>query len=305
MGWLNTVLDIGIVSMQANHAHKLRKLQQQQADEAVMRAVIEALRNEYFKMRQAAEKILGIEGQNPKMAALAMKSLALKVREFDISPEAFPEISDKEYVAATINLIQDNTERMLNQYSEEEQRSLNEAANSAKKMAKYEYYLNNYDKVEELREANEIYNRHKVFNKGCLAFIIGYFGLAFFATIGWGIIGGIPALLFGGTETGATLSVIIGIPGAIFGIYVYVDKVMNRKEFKSAQKTRERLKEFDLEQFNAVAKELGRSITMVKKNYKKDLAKIEEVLEDPEELHKMLGVGLKPPGPDAIDEAVS
>lgn len=267
MSWVNTVLDIGILSMQASQKHKLDQMQSQQVEAAFKETLVQALREYIFKYKQAADEVLQAEEQNPLVAAGAMRVLEARLIDFGIAPEMFPEISDKEYVASTMKHIRENAARMTNALAVEEQTAVSNVVDAAQKLPEYNYYLENRDDVLKYSEAQKAYNSLKFINNGCViplsALLLFWLIPTVIAAIG-GLIGGI----FG--DSGA---VVLGLLGWLAGFVLNIvamfqirNKVTKPKEFKEAKKiVKEYEGKVDVDEFQKVEAKLGQDVKAIRK----------------------------------------
>lgn len=265
MSWVNTLLDIGILSMQVNQKQKLEQLQSRQIEAAMMQTVVQALREYIFKFKQAAEEIVRAENQNPLVAAGAIRILEARLLDFGIAPEMFPDLSDKEYVASTIRLIRDNSNRMTKALPVSDQEVISQVVEASLHLPEYNYYVDTYQKVQKYQEAKKSYKSLEALNSGCLMTVVWLFLFgftAFFCSSVAAIVGGIISDglvgLFG----------IIGFLGSVallvFAISQFRTKFMRPDEFKQAHKV---VKDFenqvDLKQFQEIEKKLGTDLTKV------------------------------------------
>ncbi len=165
MGWLNTLLDVTSVAVSVANYNKLENLRKGgQASQAIAE-ILYILRQEAFNYRQSAEEIRLQEAQNPKVAAGAMRILENRLRESPITPDIFPELSDKDYVATTTRLIQSESNRMMRQLSPAEQAEVNQAVQNSVALSEATYYLENYEDAITLRAAQEDYHMLESRNK--------------------------------------------------------------------------------------------------------------------------------------------
>lgn len=251
MSWLNTLLDVGIISMQLSQRSKLEQLQQGQAAETLVRVVIQALREEIFKYRQAAEEILVLERKDPKVAAAAMKILFLRLKNLRLSADLFPEISDKEYFAATNRLIRENSTRLIRRLVPAEQKEVNRVAAVADALSDLTYYLEKYQDAQKYRQALLTIERLKTLNHGCvtislvLTLMFVLFALPFMLNIE-------------GQGTG-----ILCLTNPIIGgivLFIYYNQIARSKDYRAAKKVVSKLEgEVDLERFADLDKRFGHS----------------------------------------------
>lgn len=179
MGWLNTLLDVGIIGMQVSQASKLDALKQQHADAAVIQAVVQALRSEIFNIKKAAEKALQLEAVDLPSAATAMLLVKHRYDEMGVSPDIFPEIADKEYASQTQNLVYGESQRLLTQLEPAVAQHVLADTDAIIQLPRYEYFLDHYDDVQTYRQAQSEVKRLSTLNNGCVMVIL--FFVAFWA----------------------------------------------------------------------------------------------------------------------------
>jgi hypothetical protein len=246
MGWLNTLLDVGILAGQWSSMNKLETLKQQGAEAAMVQAVLRELRNQIFNYKQSAEEIVGAEVQNPKRAAGAMKLLGLQLKESGITPELFIDLSDKEYVAATTRFIRDNGNRMLGSLPVDQQAEVNAFAAAAIRLPDYDYYLSNYDDGYRYRAALPDAQKYGIAQNGCIALLVGYIGIAVFGAAGAAV---------GAVLRMGDIGFILGLVGWFVFMRTYT---ATRKQRAAAKKTVDALQnKIDLDRFNAIDAEFN------------------------------------------------
>ena len=153
MGWLNTVLDVTNVALNVNNSMKLTQLHQQGQAQILVQAVLKELRDEIFRIRQAAEDVLEQETLSPRIAAAAMRILQNEIADSPITQEIFSELGDKEFVASTHRLVRSNDQRMFNALPLESQREVVRVAEASQQIQDTTYYLDHYDDAQKLKEA--------------------------------------------------------------------------------------------------------------------------------------------------------
>lgn len=246
MGWLNTLLDVGILAGQWSSMNKLEALKNQGAESAMIQAVLRELRNQIFNYKQSAEEIVAAEMQNPKRAAGAIKLLGLQLKESGITPEMFLDLSDKEYAAATARFIRDNGNRMLASLPADQQTEVNSFAAAAIRLPDYDYYLSNFDDGYRYRAALPDAQKYGIAQNGCIAPLVGYVGLIVFGAAGAAV---------GAALRIADIGLILGLVGWFVFMRTYTS---TRKQRAEAKKTVEALQnKIDLERFNAIDAEFN------------------------------------------------
>lgn len=153
MSWFNTLLDVTNLAMNVSNYTQLQDLRQQGAAAAMVQAILSTMRNQIFKFKQAAEDILADGTQTTKVKAGAMLWLEEQLKESRITPDLFPDLGDKDYVASTLRMIRTNGNQLMNQLSAEEQTEVRQFLTATKAYENYSYYLENYDKAQEYERA--------------------------------------------------------------------------------------------------------------------------------------------------------
>lgn len=254
MKW-SEVLDIGLgvanVAMNASNASKLEQLQMQGAVAALVQAVIKELRNQIFNYKQTAESILSTESESVSRTACAMKILELRLIDSGITPDLFEELNDKEYALKTIRFIEDNSDRLLNQLTEDKKMEVINVASTTNQIQDYDFYVQNYRTGRKLQKASAIVDTYKD-RQGCLVLIgIGlyiYPGIALPALLSIG--------LGGKSEIGQIIVGAIGFALWGFGL-VKILEWKNGRKYKEAKKFVEQNPNFNLDHFNTLDKKFG------------------------------------------------
>ncbi len=186
MGWLNNLLDVASLGVELSQLGKLEELRKQGAAGAMVQAVLQQLRNQIFNYKQAAQTILDAENKETKVAAGAMRVLEMRLEESGISPDLFPDLNDKEYVAATYKFIRDNSARMRGQLAPENLNELDSMASAAYHLPGYSYYVSNYTDYANYKQAMLTKEKLGYLSgplSGCLLFFAAMFVIAVFFTI--------------------------------------------------------------------------------------------------------------------------
>lgn len=264
MSWLKAIgigLDLADAYIAEQNAKKLKELQMQGAAIALIEALIKELRNQIFNFKQTAEAILVDESETPVIAAGAMKLLERRLLESGITPDVFQEITDKEYTAAVIRLIRENSDRMLRGLSKEEQVEINHVASVASRLQDYEFYVENYQKGKELQKATEVVATYKN-RQGCLP-IVGLI-LYFYPGIAFPFL--FAVMLGGGSDAGQSIVGFIGLGLWTWGL-IGILKWKNGGGYKDANNViKKHGEDFNLAYFNSLEKELG-DVQEIKKRH--------------------------------------
>lgn len=172
MGWGDVIsigLGLGNAAINASNASTLQQMKMQQAGEALYREFVSAMRNAIFELKQTAEGVLAGEGASPLKAAGAMRILDHKLATSGITPDLFPELADKEYVAITANLVHSNSHRLYTALDKVQQAQVDQLLEHIRRLADYHYYLEHADGVSRLRQIKGVNNSGGTGQyKGCL-----------------------------------------------------------------------------------------------------------------------------------------
>jgi hypothetical protein len=250
MGWFNTMLNVATAASSAYSAAQLHSLRRQNAEAAVIQALLAHLRNRIFELRQMAESALSLEAESPKVAAGALSVVEMHLKDSGITPDMFPELVDKEYAAQTWRLVAHNMRRLMGQLTSAEQAEEQQFVAVARRLPDYNYYLEHYEDGRRLAEASETVARYAGRN-GCLArmALLTYIvvGLPF---LGW---------TFGGSggngfsNAGFLFGLVLGVVGLIFWL-----RQMHVWKYGEAKRTVDELgKKMDVDRFKALDQELG------------------------------------------------
>jgi len=265
MGWLDIAFDAAILGTQISQRNKLQQLQVQHAEAGMIQAVVLVLRQEIFKFKQTGEEIVAVAVTYPKQAAGALEILYQRFQQAGLTPDLFPELGDKEYVAATTRYLRTHHDRLLAQLTPADQLEVKNVVNAAIRLPRYNAYVGHYDNVMRYRAAIDLHGSLKGRNNGCLlvigACIIGFIVLSLFSAGG--------AQLSGAMDVESVLStgclgmvVAIGVAG-LFGQW-YRRSFARAPEFNQARKVIDELKgQINLEEFAALEKELGTEYEVV------------------------------------------
>lgn len=236
MGWINTVLDVATLGAEIAQVGRLDDLKKQGATAALIQAVLQEIRNQIFNYKQAAQAILEQESTSPKLVAGAMRLLELRLESSGITPDMFPELSDKEYVANTIKFITDNRQRIVGQFSVEERNEIESMARAAQRLPEYRYYIDNQANYVDYKNAKVDYERagplaNGVISAGlgCVLFIAATFVVGIFASL---------------FPKSPTVGMAIGLIVSLVGIYLIGKRVRKGKEAKKRMEALD--KELDL-----------------------------------------------------------
>lgn len=246
MGTLDTL--IGVANLGANlaSANKLHQMTQDGTAAAMMQAVIKAARDEIFQYSEKAKDILSLSEQYPKEAAGAMRLLNMQLQDSGLTPDIFPDLSDKEYMSNTMRFIRENSSALKEKLPPDEQAEVDKLANIVTRLPEYNYYVDHYDNLQKYREylpKSKETNAEKI---GTLSLVFGIVLLLY----------GLCGLSFGGDWLPAIIAV-IGLPALLYGIY-WLRK--GKKTSKAKMIIRKIKKETNLEQMEALDKQFKGNI---------------------------------------------
>lgn len=183
MGWGDVIsigLGLGNAALNASNASTLQQMKLQRASEAIYREFINLLRNGMFNLKQTAEDVLAGEEASPLQAAGAMRILDYQLSASGVTPDLFPEISDKEYAAATSRLINSNSSRMYAALDDHGKKQVDELLVHLKRLPELQYYLEYADNLSRLQAGEAVSNvGNSTEKKGCLI----TFGLFIFSFV--------------------------------------------------------------------------------------------------------------------------
>lgn len=259
MGWFDAAIGIANLGANVYQANKLEQMRRQGAEAAAIQKVLQHLKNLIFRFHSAAEEILKHSDENPVGAALAMRLLHQDLMATGITPEIFPDISDKDFAHKTIKLIEESDRKLYGAITSEEREQVNLAVDAAGKIPDYDYYLDNYDKIQDYRAALPVYNELKGANSVglTLGFIVALFLVPLFGCSVAGLFGA----LIGSPSAFATLSLLGALGGAaVVGFLWHRNNQKKRAdEFNEAKRIVEDVEEnVDLGRYNRLERKLGK-----------------------------------------------
>ena len=260
MSWTSTLVDLGIISVQISQLKRLEQLQRQNAEAALIQVVVQALRNEIFKYREAAREILDAEAAMPEIAAGAMGILHERFRMVGFSPDSFPDLKEKEYVAATARLIRKERERLLQQLEPAQRDAVRSIVKAATYLPSLDYYVNYYETISNYRQALASREKLKWRKNGCLQVSVMLGLLILLPTITSIIFGAMGSLL--GEEVSSLARGVGAGTGLVMFLVTFV--YINNSVFRSAEAARagRQIRDFersnvDLEYFETLEKRYG------------------------------------------------
>jgi hypothetical protein len=275
MGWLNTLLDVGIIGLQMNQSRKLDQMRQGQANAAAVQAIVQMLRDMIFKFNQAAQEISAADDASPKIRAGAMLLLKHRLEELELAPEMFPELADKDYLASTSRLIRQKSRELLEVLPDRERQEAQASVKAAMRLPESDYYLKHYQLVEEYRAALPVYKRLSTSNNP-IVYILAAGGVGMVACVMLPLLFALPGtaigsegLAFLGTLAGMALAVV-----AMMGVVALLSRSAQRKRFLTAKAAIGRIEqaEIDLQYYETLEKELGGNYNQILVRHQKDQA---------------------------------
>jgi hypothetical protein len=254
MGWLNTLLDAGILAAQVSSMSKLETLKKQGAQAAALQVVLAEIRRQIFNYKQEAEDILSMADQNPKLAAAALRILDQRLKASGITPDLFIDLSDKDYAASTIRLIRDSSNRLMAQLPPDEQAEVATVTAAAIRLPDYDYYTAHYADMQRYRAAVPLARKHHS-GRGCLyaAIVIGcaWVGMGLCAFTSLAGRNTSSSGVFSGMGTGLIIGLAVGI-----GLIWYLSR--GAQAAADAKKIVDQVSAtVDVEEFDRLDKEFG------------------------------------------------
>ena len=157
MDWfdvLNNGLDIANLAVNMNNARKINEIKQQGKSTAAIQSILSQARNEVFKVKQSADQILQMDSNNqPKLMAGAFALLDNRLSLLGLTPDLFPDFSDKEYVANVISYVKNNANQYFLGLSDVEKQEVRTLINKLENLPRLNYYIENIWKYRDYRNA--------------------------------------------------------------------------------------------------------------------------------------------------------
>jgi hypothetical protein len=254
MGWLNTLLDAGILAAQVSSMSKLETMKKQGAEAATLQAILTEIRRQIFNYKQEAEEILSFAEAFPKQAAAGMKLLELRLQSSGITPDLFPDLNDKEYAAATARFIRDQYRRLFALLSATEQTEVKTVVSTVSNLQDYTYYLKHYQKAQTYRASLQVYKQLEPYN--------GPQQQAIHLTA-WGLIGVSLCMVMGSSIAGRSAGSFFSFLGMLMlcggiALRFWSDRRRKAGTFNQAKKTVAEIgQEIDIELFDRLDREFG------------------------------------------------
>lgn len=175
MGFVNTLFNVAEIGLELGQLAQLQSIKDQQAaaligqlSEARQKALIEAAKNELFNIKQFASAAIKIQNKNTKSAAGAIRYSILRLDDYGITPEVFPELRDKEYCMEVRQLLKESESSLFSKLSTEEEVEVTKITQSALRMPDYNYYVEHFPDVQEYRSAQALIKQRKYKRQGGL-----------------------------------------------------------------------------------------------------------------------------------------
>ena len=145
MDWFETLLDVGSFALSYKSVNQLEELVRQGKNIDV--DVLKEVKNLVFNFKSQFKSILENKDQNLKKTALILSFLKDRYQRLKISPDIFPDFSDKEYVLETSNFINNSTQIALNKLEKNELESILKANGLFVQFIELDYYIKNYSNI--------------------------------------------------------------------------------------------------------------------------------------------------------------
>jgi len=268
MSTFRTLLSLASLGVVAAQYNQLQNLQQQGADQAayqeLMQEVLEQIRDDIFKFRQAAKEIVELSESEPRIAAGAMTMLADQLDRSGITPELLPDLKDKEYTADTLRMIHKERERLLGQISEVERSEIIDLVHITAELPDFSYYLAYYDQVGEYRLLEQKQKKYKS-QAGC----VGGANMTI-ALIGVGVTGlTVLMLICAVVSTGEGLLWLLGSIVTLVVLIIAASKITNDRSNAAAIDKQMAVitADLDLNYYKGLEIRLGTSIERVQEMY--------------------------------------
>jgi hypothetical protein len=175
MGFVNTLFNVAEIGLELGQLAQLQGIKEQhtatligQLSEARQKALIEAAKNELFTIKQFASAAIKIQDKNTKSAAGAIRYSILRLDDYGIRPDIFPELRDKEYCMEVRQLLKENESLLFGKLSTEEEIEVTKITQIALRMPDYNYYVENFPDVQEYRSAQALIKQRKYKRQGGL-----------------------------------------------------------------------------------------------------------------------------------------
>jgi hypothetical protein len=163
MNWLHTALHAAQIGLEIGQLSQLQKMNDREIYRFVLElnqmakhGIIDAARNELFKLDTMANLALEIEGEKPISAAAIFAYLDLRLIGSRITEDLFPEIGDKRYFQGVKKCITTNLSRLNQNFSSVERTEINQVAKAAHSLPELKHYLSVYKDAKKYQHAKSI-----------------------------------------------------------------------------------------------------------------------------------------------------
>jgi hypothetical protein len=271
MNWLNTALQAAQIGLEIGQLSQLQKMNDrdahlfvQQLNHLAKQGIIDAARNELFKLNTLASLGLDIPAEKLIAAAAIFKYLDLRLMESRITADLFSEIGDKKYFQEIKQCIATNLSRLTRDLSSAERTEINQVAVAAHSLPEIKYYLSIYKDAKKYQHAKSIVDdpRNRRYNsvtqkldKSGFGKFSNYLMIAFIALAPFSLISNFTYFL---------------IAAAIFWSLTYLlvkKKIQEQNDFENYQYSRKIIEQFqntiNLEQFNKLERDYGNDQNML------------------------------------------
>jgi hypothetical protein len=171
MSVLNTLLDVASLSVEISMAQQLEAMQRQGMAAAMMKGIVNQLKDQIFKYSETSKNILAAETSYPLKAAGAMRLLEIRLDESGLSPDLFSELADKEYVSNTFRGVRENANRLTAQLSGDDRAQLEGMISKTARLPDYEYYVEHVERAKTYREAKKLAGKSGSKNLGLFSML--------------------------------------------------------------------------------------------------------------------------------------
>lgn len=156
MDWLQTIFNIANLTSSFSREKQLKTLVRQGQSQELIAVLISEMKNEVFKYKQAMEVILEKEDVSAVSRALGMKLLEKKLVDSEISPELFPDFSDKEYVNFLIKNVIKHSNNLYLALTPVEKEEFNKIMSEGnKRKNELQYYIDSFQEFKEHKKREQ------------------------------------------------------------------------------------------------------------------------------------------------------
>jgi len=154
MGWFDTLINVVDVSTNLSNYQRLSQIVNQKATEDEKNDFIHSMKNHVFNIGEAAKNCFEFEQPNPFIAAVGLNYLKSRITELSLTPDIFPEHVDKTYLVNITNLIKENLNRIISNFSETTKFTVLSRTDLIDNFDSIKYYIDNYDSFIKYKNMN-------------------------------------------------------------------------------------------------------------------------------------------------------